>query len=1184
MHSIVAKLSFNSSRHCFAGLPKSFTNKSKDKIGLIAIKIESATGQLFTTWSGDATEKDETSGDDVIEINGLFAAKQGFKNGQEVSVCLVRNVAVCLKAQVEPVSVDDWEILEMNCTNIENNLLNQIRLVTPGHIFPIWVQKSSCIFISVGTLEPSFGSCCLLERNTELFVSTKLRSSENHNSTIEKSDDGKTFSSQNGIAHSSKKSSTLSENGFVEAKEETSRLEAGNRENKRPLSWSNKLFSYVKSFWTSDEDEETTTNGEREKYEDELLRGRELSSFFRVLPLEDFIENTNNDDVTTSSSRLCLNGDCKRMPNGDDTTLDLFKQPLNVYITQNSMASSSHGQLPNTFLSRISRLASPQEKADLVKRKTKEVSFKSVAKTRSKDELEENENETVEKNRVVTVRVILINSDAQCDKIHFRNGLCLPDGYILVSRELCRMLLIGRTSRVLLESLSKKCDVLPKEIHLHPLFQPPGGFTDEMLKMAVKRWMESNSSILVPLILDDGTLFRCFIKEGLNGRFIATFNKPSSNVKDDPESSFRSYCLINPDNVKQLNVKLIMHGSANKSSSLFHDFSDVDNIDSTFPTLDFNQLHIDQSVTDAAVEHVHLSLGRHPHFRFSCGGLLLCGANGVGKTAFANAICNDAVKHPNLAFVEILDCKMLKGKKPETIRQLLQLKFDELTFRQPSIFVLDDLDHIAPSIQPEQEMSGIASHYTRIAEIIRDLMQTEGFNGSSIAVVSTSVSRNSLHPLLTSARGSHVFTKILDIQPPNSDDRMKMIERLVERKKNVSRDSIKNLNLFDVASQTEGFVASDLDTLVNRAIHANLSNNSNARGEDIVLFDDNFKRALMDFKPVSLRNVSLLIPDDEMSWSDVGGLHDVRKILIQTLQWPSKYPKLFSKSPLRIRSGLLLYGAPGTGKTHLAAVVAKEFRLNFISIKGPELFNKYIGASEQAVRDTFARAQSAKPCILFFDEFDSLAPRRGHDNTGVTDRVVNQLLTQLDGVETLEGVFVLAATSRPDLIDSALLRPGRLDKAIHCPIPSKDERLEILEALSRKMRLSDDIDLRFIAERCEHFTGADFKALLYNAQLESIHEKTANLLSSSESSYFKDLNDIKSEAVKESREAGILREEDEMIVTHDHLMSASNGLQPSVSPSERRRYQQIYEAFIGSRGGHFVPDVAGSVGQRVTLA
>lgn len=186
-----------------------------------------------------------------------------------------------------------------------------------------------------------------------------------------------------------------------------------------------------------------------------------------------------------------------------------------------------------------------------------------------------------------------------------------------------------------------------------------------------------------------------------------------------------------------------------------------------------------------------------------------------------------------------------------------------------------------------------------------------------------------------------------------------------------------------------------------------------------------------------------------------------------------------------------MYGYPGCGKTLLASAVAASFGLNFISVKGPELLNKYIGASEKAVRDLFERAQAAKPAVLFFDEFESIAPRRGHDSTGVTDRVVNQLLTEMDGAQGLEGVYVLAATSRPDLIDPALLRPGRLDKSVLCDMPGAEERAEILRTVAKKLEVGREVEGRWdeIGERTEGWSGADLQALLYNAHLGVVHEE-----------------------------------------------------------------------------------------------
>src|SRR5271155_2834440 len=227
----------------------------------------------------------------------------------------------------------------------------------------------------------------------------------------------------------------------------------------------------------------------------------------------------------------------------------------------------------------------------------------------------------------------------------------------------------------------------------------------------------------------------------------------------------------------------------------------------------------------------------------------------------------------------------------------------------------------------------------------------------------------------------------------------------------------------------------------------------------ICLSHEDFTSALKGFTPASLRNVTL--QTSTTTFDSIGGLKETRKILLETLQYPTTYAPIFAQCPLRLRSGLLLYGYPGCGKTLLASAVAGECGLNFISVKGPEILNKYIGASEKSVRDLFERAQAAKPCVLFFDEFDSIAPKRGHDSTGVTDRVVNQMLTQMDGAEGLDGVFVLAATSRPDLIDPALLRPGRLDRSLLCDMPDRNDRVDILKAVSKgKLKMSEEVESR----------------------------------------------------------------------------------------------------------------------------
>uniref|UniRef100_A0A671MKK9 Peroxisomal ATPase PEX1 n=1 Tax=Sinocyclocheilus anshuiensis TaxID=1608454 RepID=A0A671MKK9_9TELE len=497
-----------------------------------------------------------------------------------------------------------------------------------------------------------------------------------------------------------------------------------------------------------------------------------------------------------------------------------------------------------------------------------------------------------------------------------------------------------------------------------------------------------------------------------------------------------------------------------------------------------------EDISRSAFEHISHALMGGPLSRelistgrgLRGGALLITGAKGSGKSSLSRALCRKASEELD-AHVQVVDCKTLKGKRADKIRQRLEEVFEQAIWRQPSVVLLDDLDHVTgAATSPEHEHGPEAVLRQHIAQSLRDLVDEMVVRSSLIALMVTAQSEHALHQTLTVVQGSHFFQSFCKIQTPDQTQRVEILRALIAKKN--FQDCQSTLDLDSVARETEGFMPQDLNLLLERAIHANTlhsRNNGNLNYKD-------FRQALQGFTPPSLWEAQLQAPTGA-GMERIGGLHQARQLLMDIILLPAKYPLLFSSLPMRQCSGVLLYGAPGTGKTLLAGAVAKESGMNFISIKGPELLSKYIGASEQAVRDVFQRAQQAKPCILFFDEFDSLAPRRGHDNTGVTDRVVNQLLTQLDGVEGLTGVYVLAATSRPDLIDPALLRPGRLDKSLYCPPPDRVSmaRLEILKALTHSVPLAADVDLEQIAVATELFTGADLKALLYNAQLEAIH-------------------------------------------------------------------------------------------------
>jgi transitional endoplasmic reticulum ATPase len=305
----------------------------------------------------------------------------------------------------------------------------------------------------------------------------------------------------------------------------------------------------------------------------------------------------------------------------------------------------------------------------------------------------------------------------------------------------------------------------------------------------------------------------------------------------------------------------------------------------------------------------------------------------------------------------------------------------------------------------------------------------------------------------------------------------------------------------------------------------------NVTGED-------FKQARRGIEPSALREVFVEVPD--VTWEDVGGLEGTKERLRETIQWPLDYPEVFAQMDVDSAKGVLLYGPPGTGKTLLAKAVANEADSNFISVKGPELLDKYVGESEKGVREIFSKARENAPTVVFFDEIDAIATERGRNSgdSGVSERVVSQLLTELDGLEELEDVVVVATTNRPDLIDSALIRPGRLDRHVHVPVPDEEARRAILRVHTQHKPLADDVELDDIAARTEGYVGADLEALAREASMNATREF---------------INTVSPEEADDS--VGNVR------VTMDHFEAALGEVGPSVTDETRERYQEIEKRF-----------------------
>ncbi|KAJ5711419.1 hypothetical protein N7488_005575 [Penicillium malachiteum] len=650
--------------------------------------------------------------------------------------------------------------------------------------------------------------------------------------------------------------------------------------------------------------------------------------------------------------------------------------------------------------------------------------------------------------------------------------------------------------------------------------------------------------------------------------------------------------------------------------------------------------------------------------------ILLTGGLGSGKTALAQLLAH-RLRKDHLFNVKYFSCRKLVTDETRisNIKEVLNRLFMSASWCArlggQSVVVLDDLDKLCP-METELQVGGDNGRSRQNSEVICSMVREYCSMNSSVVLLATAQAKESLNNVII---GGHVVREIINVRAPDKEGRRKVLETLTSQDKpnqalnghqrttststQDTQDSwldpsnpgsrpsssggdgfvlSRDLDFLELAGKTDGYMPGDLVLLVARARNEALIRSVqelSAESKMITLGFDDFESALKGFTPASLRNVTLT--SSTTTFSAIGGLFETRQMLLETLQYPTKYAPIFAQCPLRLRSGLLLYGFPGCGKTMLASAVAGECGLNFISVKGPEILNKYIGASEKSVRDLFERAQAARPCVLFFDEFDSIAPKRGHDSTGVTDRVVNQLLTQMDGAEGLSGVYVLAATSRPDLIDPALLRPGRLDKSLLCDMPSHADRIDIIRAVSSKLKMNDEVASRLdeIAGETEGFSGADIQAVVYNAHLEAVHDTLGDrtteatkpnaktgatkpsssnissrsfiqfLYSSSEEASGKvtmpppAMVAAKLDAIKNSRRRQRQFENggaasgtssvsapatngadgsadelrDEIIVRWEHIERSLKSTRPSLSPAERRRFQGIYREFVVGRNG-----------------
>ncbi|XAR50214.1 Vesicle-fusing ATPase [Bertholletia excelsa] len=550
-------------------------------------------------------------------------------------------------------------------------------------------------------------------------------------------------------------------------------------------------------------------------------------------------------------------------------------------------------------------------------------------------------------------------------------------------------------------------------------------------------------------------------------------------------------------------------------------------------------------------ELVELPL-RHPQLFKSIGvkppkGILLYGPPGSGKTLIGRAVANETG-----AFFFLINGPEIMSKLAGESESNLRKAFEEAEKNAPSIIFIDELDSIAPK---REKTHGEVER--RIVSQLLTLM--DGLKSRSHVIVMGATNRpNSIDPAL---RRFGRFDREIDIGVPDEVGRLEVL-RIHTKNMKLAED----VDLEKVAKETHGYVGADLAALCTEAALQCIREKMDVIDlEDetvdaevlnsMAVTNEHFLTALGASNPSALRETVVEVPN--VSWEDIGGLDNVKRELQETVQYPVEHPEKFEKFGMSPSKGVLFYGPPGCGKTLLAKAIANECQSNFISVKGPELLTMWFGESEANVREIFDKARQSAPCVLFFDELDSIATQRGTsvgDAGGAADRVLNQLLTEMDGMTAKKTVFIIGATNRPDIIDPALLRPGRLDQLIYIPLPDESSRVQIFKACLRKSPVSKDVDLAVLARHTHGFSGADITEICQRACKYAIRENIE-----------KDL-----ERERKKRENPEAMEEDDVDDVSEikpvHFEESMKYARRSVSDADIRKYQLFAQTLQQSRG------------------
>lgn len=579
---------------------------------------------------------------------------------------------------------------------------------------------------------------------------------------------------------------------------------------------------------------------------------------------------------------------------------------------------------------------------------------------------------------------------------------------------------------------------------------------------------------------------------------------PLIAVETEPEG----VCLITEDTDVQLREEPISGYEKTGSGITYEDIGGLQ-----------NEIQRVREMVELPMKHPQIfkKLGIEPPQ-----GVLLHGPPGTGKTLLAKAVANET----SASFFSIAGPEIISKYYGESEQQLREI-FEDASDESPAIIFIDELDSIAPK---REDVTGEVER--RVVAQLLTMMDGLESRGQVIVIAATN-RVDSVDPAL---RRPGRFDREIEIGVPDETGRKEILQ-IHTRGMPLADD----VDLDAMADDTHGFVGADIESLTKEAAMKALRRylpEIDLDEEDIppslidrmIIKRDDFRGALNEVDPSAMREVLVELP--KMTWEDVGGLHDAKRQVKESVEWPLTAPEKFERMGIEPPAGVLLYGPPGTGKTLMAKAVANETNANFISVRGPQLLSKWVGESEKAIRQTFRKARQVSPTVVFFDELDSLAPGRGGDTAGsnVSERVVNQLLTEMDGLEEMGDVMVVGATNRPDMIDPALIRSGRFDRLVMIGEPDVSGREQILRIHTESMPLSPDVSLRELAEITEGYVGSDLESIAREAAIQALRE-----------------------------------DDDATEVEMRHFRQALETVRPTITEEIREYYEQIADDFRGGR-------------------